>query len=432
MSAMRTGFLLCLLCTGLASAQYLETTLDLGYSVDDMVWNPANNHLYVSNFDKGSVKVIDCATNLVTSEINVAPYADNLCLNPLAQRVYCASGESNELSVIDATADTLIKTLASRGYPMRMACNALMNKLYVICTDDNVVRVYDGAGDSLMKEIGFGVFNTPYYLIWHPLTNRVFCVTSSDADPDTLFVIDCNTDLIAAKTLVGNEPRFICRNPANDMVYLSCRRAVNVLTAQGDSVIAVVEQPVSNSACICAVPFPNKVYSSRGDWMHVIDCRNHVVSDSIEAKTGVSVCDTRKAKVYAAARPPVVIDARGDSVLQTLPVPDCQIEVVVWNSIDSRVYMLDVYNSVVYVIRDTTTAVAEPAAKVSPQRNAGATVCLGRLQLSGSGPASLLDLTGRRVAGLKLGSNDVHGLRSGVYFIKPDNGSPARKAIIQN
>jgi len=59
-------------------------------------------------------------------------------------------------------------------------------------------------------------------------------------------------------------------------------------------------------------------------------------------------------------------------------------------------------------------------------------LCLGRLQLSGSGPASLLDLTGRRVAGLKLGSNDVHGLRSGVYFIKPDNGSPARKAIIQN
>jgi YVTN family beta-propeller protein len=429
---MRIGFLLCLLCTGLASAQYLETTLDLGYSVDDMVWNPANNHLYVSNYDKGTVKVIDCATNLVTSEINVAPYADNLCLNPLAQKVYCASGESNELSVIDATADTLIKTVASRGYPMRMACNTLMNKLYVICTDDNVVRVYDGAGDSLMDEIGFGVFNTPYYLIWHPLTNRVFCVTSSDADPDTLFVIDCNTDLVAAKTLVGNEPRFICRNPADDMVYLSCRRAVNVLSAHGDSVIAVVEQPVNNSACICAVPFPNKVYSSRGDWIHVIDCSNHVVSDSIEANTGVSVCDTRKAKVYAAARPPVVIDARGDSVLMTVPVSPCQVVAVVWNSVDCRIYMLDVYNSVVYVIRDTTTGVTEPGCKPGPRRSPFPTVCRGVLRLDGDATAVLLDLIGRQAAVLKPGSNDVRGLKSGVYFVRLDKSALTRKVIIQN
>ena len=51
---------------------------------------------------------------------------------------------------------------------------------------------------------------------------------------------------------------------------------------------------------------------------------------------------------------------------------------------------------------------------------------------SSSAPASLLDLTGRRVGRLKLGTNDVHQLRTGVYFIKPGDGTAARKVIIQN
>ena len=419
---------LCLaVAIGLAGAQYLETTIPLSYDLSDMIWNQANDRVYVSNYNRDTVTVIDGATNQVTSALRVASYPIELCLNPTEGKVYCISGESDTLSVIDAVGDTLLRSLRVRGFPIRMVWNALMNKLYVICTDDNMVRVYDGTADTLVAELKFGAGSTPYYLLWHPVTNRVFCVT----DSDTVFVIDCNTDLVAARTPAGAGGA-ICRNAVNNLVYVSSHDAVHILSPTGDSVVAVVSLPPYTTTNMCAVPFPNKVYVARGGWLHVIDGSSHVVSDSIAVRTGSIVCDTDRGKVYGAFEPVCVFDARGDTLLLTIPAAGDNWGPIVWNQFDGRIYVLNKTHDAVLVIRDTTTAVAEPAAEVCQPSKLDATICRGRLRLGGYGPVWLLDLTGRRVAGLKPGNNDVHGLKGGVYFIKSGSGTVARKVVIQN
>ena len=269
------------LATGLASAQYLETTLQLSYGLSDMLWNPSNDHVYVSNWDKGTVTVIDGATNQITAVIDVASDAGFLCLNPTAGRIYCTSGESDTLNVIDALGDTLIGSKRVRGYPCMMACSPLVNKLYVGCPDDCMVRVYDGTGTTLVAEITCGEWNTPRLLLWHPVSNRVFCVTGCDSQIDTVLVIDCSTDSVTTRIPVGSMPSSICVNPVNDLVYVCSRYHVHALSPTGDSIIAVIPQPYDNSTHICAVPFANKMYVTRGNWVHVIDCDDHVVSESI-------------------------------------------------------------------------------------------------------------------------------------------------------
>jgi YVTN family beta-propeller protein len=425
-SAVRNGVLLCLLCAGLVRAQYLETTIPLSFDLSDIIWNPANNHVYACNYNKDSVTVIDGASNEVTSTMRVASYPTTLCLNPTAGKVYCISGESDTLSVIDATCDSVRKRIRVRGVPIRMACNTLMNKLYVVCTDDNMVRVYDGAGDTLVAEVTFGTTSTPYDLLWHPITNRIFCTT----DSDTVFVIDCNTDMVTAKVMVGEQPHAICRNPTNNLVYVGTGQSIDVLSPTGESLVATI--PVSRrfTTDLCAVPRCNKVYAARLEWLYIIDGGSNVVSESIAGLAFLLICDEDRSRVYVASDSVRVFDAERDNLLLTFPVAG---EVAAaWNRLEGRTYVVNRRHDSVHVFRDTTTGVAESAVDVTYRPRSEATVCRGVLRLVGSESATLLDPTGRLAAILRPGGNDIHKLKSGVYFARSDRDALTRRVIIQN
>lgn len=413
-----------------ATAQYLETTIPLSYDLSDIIWNPTNNHVYVCNYNKDSVTVIDGASNEVTSTMRVASYPTTLCLNPTAGKVYCISGESDTLSVIDATCDSVRKRIRVRGYPVRMACNTLMNKLYVVCSDDNMVRVYDGAGDTLVAEVGFGTTNDVTDVLWHTTSNRVFCLTTCGSDIDTVFIIDCNTDMVTAKVMVGEQPHAICRNPTNNLVYVGTGQSIDVLSPTGESLVATI--PVSRrfTTDLCAVPRCNKVYAARLEWLYIIDGGSNVVSESIGVLAFLLICDEDRSRVYAASDSVRVFDAERDSLLLTFPVAGEA--PAAWNRFEGRTYVVNRRHDSVHVFRDTTTGVAESSADVTYRPRSEATVCRGVLRLAGSESATLLDPTGRLAAILRPGGNDIHRLRSGVYFVRSDRNALTRRVLIQN
>jgi YVTN family beta-propeller protein len=422
---------LCLAVTaGLASAQYLETAVPLSYQLAQALWNPANNRVYVSNCENGSITVIDGATNQIVTTIGVAGVAYSLCLNSAGDRLYCAADDT--VSIIDTGGDTLLRSFRVRG-PTTMVCDRNGNKLYVDCPEDGLVRVYDAASGTLVREIAFGQ-NTPCTLLPYPGTSHLFCATEAGGTSDTVFVMDSETDSVVGKTAVGSGPRQMCWNPPNGLVYVDCTESIYALSPAGDSVVAVI--PLAHNpgvACLCAVPSLNKLYAARGFWVYAIDCDSQAVTRSFHIPyVSLIACDAGRDKVYCTCRPVQVYDARGDSVLLTIPVDAEGYGFITWNCANSRMYMTNPWYDTVFVIRDTTTGVAEPGYKPSPKRSQFPTVCQGVLQQYGDATAVLLDLTGRQAVVLKPGSNDVRGLKSGVYFVRSDKGALTQKVIIQN
>jgi YVTN family beta-propeller protein len=430
---MSASVLVYLLSVGLVSGQYLETTIPLDFSVDDQAWNPTNNHLYVCNNELGLVYVIDGATNQLLTHIRVASYPYALCVVPGTDKVYCTSGERDTLSVIDGAGDTLLRSRRVRGCPDWMICNTLMDKVYVNCIEDAMVRAYGGARDSLLAELWFGDGNDLSEMLWHPGTNRLFCATDCNSAVDTVFIIDCQADTIVARIPIGDSPSAICLNPADDLVYVASKNHVHVLSPTGDSVVAVIGgRPETYGVHLCADPVSNKVYEARGPRLYVIDGASRVTSDTIEVSLGALVCDTRHAKLYGLGEPLVVIDTQTDSILLTIALPPGILSSIVRNSTDSRVYVLGYNAEAVYVLRDSTTGVAEPGHKPSPERSQFPTVYRGVLHLHGDAAAVLLDMTGRPVAVLKPGINIANSLRSGVYFVRTAGSALTRKVVIQN
>jgi DNA-binding beta-propeller fold protein YncE len=422
--AIRSGLLALCLVAEVGQAQFLECTVPVGPGPLNVLWNPMSNKVYVSHPEAGLISIIDGASNVVIGTVLIPTGGYELCWNSVENKVYCTPSDPDWLVVIDGVGDTLLRKVRMRGIPAQMAYNATMNKLYVARMEDHMVSVYDGRADTLVAEVWLGAGNTPFTLMWHPVSNRLLCATWGNAD--SVLVINCNVDVVVERLDVGNNPYAMCRNRANDLQYVCADGGIRVLTAAGDSILDII---AADAGDMCFAPYPNKIYAVTTNQTYVIDCEQQAVTDSLPYVGYATVCDTVHGKVYNAARPNVfVLDARGDSLLTTIPVGSSP-EAICWNRTNSRVYIAD-YSGQLYVIRDTSVALAEPAPGATMRGSQAATIARGILTMDGAGPAVLLDMAGRLRMSLHAGDNDVSMLARGVYFLKPDGQRQVIKILV--
>ncbi len=402
-----------LMWMGAGQAQYLEAIVPCGVSPLEVIWVPTVNKVYVANSQDASITVISGSSNEVIATIPVADYTGGFAWNPNGNKLYAMSGEGGLLQVIDCTSDQVIRTLPLMGYPANPVVNISMNKLYVASLDDPIYRilVLDADPDTVLRTIAvLGVGP----LLWNPATNRVF---SSGAD--SIRVIDCATDVISSR-LPGGGTKW-CYNPANDLVYLAGAHSVAAISPDGDSVIATIP---GFANYIAAIPYPNKLYiGGAGGGTRVVDCGgSHVVTDTIHGIAGPMLCETVRGRVYFAGSAASVVDARADTLIKTIPLGRSP-EVPCWNRTNSRVYIPDFMDNVVYVIRDTSTAVGEPPGDAALSRWPGATVTRCAFFWPRHERGALLDMCGRVVARLRPGHNDLRALAPGVYAAVVDGRS---------
>jgi YVTN family beta-propeller protein len=431
--AFRSGLLaLCLAAgAGRVRAQYLEAQIPVGESPQQVFWNPTSNKVYISNEQDGTVTVIDGATNQVRATIAVADYPLLICHNAVLNKVYVSSWDSNRINVIDGVGDTLICKISVSGCPMFMTFSAAMNKLYVACIDNDRIAVIDGATDEVIKSISV---RSPLQLLWVPTTNRVLCYT--DWNEDTVKAIDCTTDEVVARMPLPTGWDGLgcwCYNRVTDLAYVTARWNVYALTSSGDSVVAVIPKvSSSNSTDLVAVPSLNKLCELDNGWLLAIDGVTNTVTDSLYVGGEEIVCDTVKLKAYCSdsyQNGVHVVDARADTLIKTILFGTSP-NAICWNSTNSRVYIADYRDNVIYIVRDTSTAISEPGAPVAVGRYPITTLTRGPFFVLGRGEAGLYSATGRRVAQLHEGWNDISNLPCGMYFVRAAEGKEVRKVVL--
>ncbi len=416
------------LAAGVGRAQYLEAQIPTGESPQQVFWNPTSNKVYVSNEQDGTVTVIDGATNQVRATIAVADYPLLICHNSVLNKIYVSSWDSNRINVIDGEADTLIRKIAVSGCPMFMTFNATLNKLYVARIDNDNIAVIDGVTDEVIKSISV---RSPLHLLWVPSTNRVLCYTFGGV-ADTVKAIDCMTDevvtLLPVPTLGGLR---WCFNLVNGLAYLPLRTDICAISADGDSIVAQVPVDLGGLGSLGVIPRLNKLYCLYGN-LYAIDCATNTISCSLYVGGEQVVCDSARLKVYCGdsyQNGVHIVDARADTLIKTITFgtsPDA----ICWNATNSRAYVADYRDNVVYIVRDTSTAVAEPGMTVTVGRLQGATMTRGPLFVSEHCGADLYSATGQRVAVLHEGRNSINRLPPGTYFVRAAGRGEIYKVIL--
>ncbi len=421
-------FWLFLLVTGLtpgvSSAQYIETEVRVGFAPSDLFWNPISNKVYCANSGENSVSIIDGATNVVRATIGVADFPANFCLNPNANKVYCFCPEDGIVEVFDGWGDSIMARIRLGDYPHAGAFSVTSNKLYVARSDIGTLTVLDGWSDSVIRHIRIAR-DEIRGLLWHPANNRLF------AAGDSVTIVDCEADRVAAGMHVTNTFQDWCVNPVSGLVYMGGTRGIHVFSAAGDSLAAAVPGHVS---WLCPVPFPNKMYLyAYSTQMRVLDCASHVILDTIAIYGGPLVCDTARGKVYSSycglpQQMVTVFDARTDTVLKVIQCSG-SLGVLCWNPVDSRVYVADEQSDRVIVLRDTTTGVAEAEVPRGSRLASSSSVVRRLFSWPASQTGCVIDASGRMVAEARHAVNDFSHLPAGVYVVVSADGSATTRFL---
>jgi YVTN family beta-propeller protein len=114
-------------------AQWLETTiqLDSASAPYALCYNSQNNKVYCANSGRGTVTVVDGATNAAIATVTTGGYPCALCYNPQDNKVYCANGDSSgNVTVIDGVTDSVITAVAAGVYPGDICYNPQAGKVY--------------------------------------------------------------------------------------------------------------------------------------------------------------------------------------------------------------------------------------------------------------------------------------------------------------
>jgi YVTN family beta-propeller protein len=435
--------------------------------------NPASNKVYSAN--GYNVELIDGATSRIVGTLYTSATPSTLGYNPTGNKVYCGT-EEGDLKVIDGATDSVLKSVSAGAGLTHLFYTPANNKLYAAASTDNWIKVLDGTADTVIATIDLhSLWNAVVALSYCPDLNRLYC-----AHRDTLTVIDCASDSVIARLMLGNgllalcydsagnklyaagggtggnrvtvlncadnqvittinttyEPVALCYDAVSDKVYCAnyeppaClqQSTVTIIDGATDSLLATIALPMySQPRALCCNPVNNRIYCANW-WLRnvaVIDGASNQLIDTVGA-FGPSALLYNQAnnKVYCANYSTVsVIPGWQDTVIATIPVGDYP-TVLVWNPVQNRVYTANSGSSSVSVIRDSATGVQEP--EPPSARCAPLTPGIVRRVLwlptapsrKSQAAGSLLDVTGREATKLFPGPNDVSRFAPGVYFVR--------------
>jgi len=210
----------CCLLTA-ASAQWVETVIDLGARVSQVCYNSVNNKAYCVVSGVGLV-VISGANNEVIDSIALdQPVL--LSYNARHNKVYCWL-RSRDLVVLDGETDSVVTIVALDHDPCGMFCSETYDKVY--CGSDcicNTTSVIDCAADTVLA-----TFYGAAYFSLSQVQHKVYCTSFWP----TVLVLDARSDTVVAEVDVGAD---LCGG-----VYV-CDREEKVYCPCSDSTVRVVD-----------------------------------------------------------------------------------------------------------------------------------------------------------------------------------------------
>ncbi|MEO0005420.1 MAG: YncE family protein, partial [candidate division WOR-3 bacterium] len=162
---------ICLLFPALIFSQWLETTIylpDTMVGVDEpqhIIYNPANNAIYVGSEESDCVLVIDGTTDEKTAKIPLDGGAWAMGYNSQNNKIYCCNDREG-VYVIDGATNKVIATVTVGTYPIAFCHNERDNKVYCANNRSDNVTVIDGETNEVLATVSTGA--RPVALCYNP------------------------------------------------------------------------------------------------------------------------------------------------------------------------------------------------------------------------------------------------------------------------
>jgi DNA-binding beta-propeller fold protein YncE len=384
---------------------------------------PERNLLYAAG--RNVVAVIELPANRVREFIPVPAAARSFHAHSARQKVYCATDSG--VVVLDATGDSVLSVVPGTGRTRMVCHNQARDVLYAACGD--TVRVLDCTGDTVIASIRFSHHGVDT-MAYSPGSNRLFCSLYS---PGQVAAVDGSGDSIIEYLPLPDDDHALCYIADGDLLAVSNRNRHSVFLIDcASGTLLAMTQLYYEPYALAHSAHSRKLYSFEYTARHVtvIDVSTMRVrgqmwlTGEVESQNYDSLADRVVLGLEQTADEVRFIDCRLDSFVGAVFIPGTPISMV--KGLDRRLYVSNQYASSYSVIRDTTTVgTSETMNDERGMMGANTTIVRSLLFLPEAvggerlaAGAHLLDATGRKVADLHAGANDVRTLAPGIYFVR--------------
>jgi YVTN family beta-propeller protein len=376
-----------------------------------------------------AIGVADCSRHVVTTYMWQCDLPEWMAANPNGNKLYCSSRGDGSVVVFDGTADTAIKSIYVGEHVRSLVMYPERNKLYAF-TEEHIpghytIAVIDCNADTVAGTIVLPAYS-PDWLFLVPESDRLWSLHDFG-----FTIIDTRVDSIVADTVTVNWGNLLdaCVDMEERKVYRAGRLCLYWIDMDSIAHIdSMVRGSVKQEQNLLCVESQHKLYWTDGidvgdpDSVYVVDTRSDsVVSKLLGAATTSGMCLDRTGNyVYCSGATDsffCTIDTRTDSVVNRTRVPR-NLQGFVCNQRRHRIYAWawDAASHIPVIYDSAGAGLYE--AEAEPVCGPPCATLVSRTKpLWDAATATLYDASGRRVAALQPGFNDIGHVVPGVYFL---------------
>jgi YVTN family beta-propeller protein len=261
------------------STNKILKTISVGELPSRIAFNPENGNMYVTNQGSGTVSIINSSTNRVVENISIGNQYKSLptgiAFNPENGNMYVTNQGSGTVSIINSSTNRVVENISVGGVPSRIAFNAENGNMYIADWNSSTVKVMDSQTHNLSEiRIDTGL---PYTISYNP-TNSYIYVTALGHN-NRFHVINSLTNDISESlpsfSSNGGEALSkldIAFNPIDGNMYMSDGKNIVVVNSSNNEIIESINinanYPISK---IAFNPETNYMYLSAGRDVFVVD-----------------------------------------------------------------------------------------------------------------------------------------------------------------
>ena len=393
------------------------TVLTSRYSeVTDIAYDSASGQVYCLHERTGALTPIDAQYTRVGRTRPVGARPEHLLAADFG--VYFADPYAGGIAVVGAD-DTIVgRVIHTRTLAGPLVAAPDLRKFY--CTAKSIagstaVAAIDVDGDSV---VGFVEFvHDVWPMVYNPASHEV--CAQFDA---RLWFIDGRTHSIVDSLELPDHfyVRQMAVSRTQNRLYCFDRTGrLAVVDGRAHGLLREVAVPPPGSPVVWNPTLDRLYYQTDGSLLVGYDCaRDSIAFFAVTGEaTGHLVCDTLQNWVYSGCDSAVwVVDGESGRIVDAVETGAGPAGPMTWCPDYNRVFFSSSDSTVSVIVYDVGIAdgqAVHSASEFSP------TVVRSTSPLRVRRPAALLDITGRRVAELTPGENDIRHLAPGVYFICP-------------
>jgi len=237
------------LCCNLAlAAPTTLATLTLGENTAGLGVDTVLRKAYVTNYDSGTLSVIDVDALQVVATIPVGANPRRLASNAAFNRVYFVNDTSpGKLTIVDGKTNAIVAAITVGNRPRVLATDFPLKEVYVSNMASNTVSIVDLVTNTVVATVPVG--SGPTSLDVDSNAGRIYVPSSADG---TVTVIDQRTRTVTKTIPVGNGPGNVVVAEFAGKAYVNnvTDKTVSVIDTATDSVIKTIPVGAGSTAAL--------------------------------------------------------------------------------------------------------------------------------------------------------------------------------------